>query len=186
MATGDDGHEGKIQIFIRAFTFCFNIIWLVPSIIAMINGLNYDESNSECAVSTEDDGTYTIDLDLFAIIAGAVVIGWFVLFLCGCMIPALFCWDKIVEPTECTNKVDQGMQMAFWFTLLFLFIWAIFGFIIRGEMNELCKNESIGQIVFALSLIYIITIPFMCCGGCCLFSFGTYQVIKQAAEAADQ
>ena len=67
----------KHRLEATVIALILNIIFLAPSIAALVIGLGYDGTASSCA---HNHGNYTIDLFTYLIVAGSIPIAWFAMY----------------------------------------------------------------------------------------------------------
>ena len=142
---------------------CCSIVSLGPAIAALVIGLEYEE-DSLCNI-----GGYSIDIKDYLVIAGSVALGWIIM-SCTCTVCAFMCCSDL-QRARC-----QSISYIFCACpiLIWSFVWAILGlYIYENEMTEICRNQAIGQMIFAWCIINIsfVGISFcfvvcLCCAAC--------------------
>lgn len=106
------------------------------------------------------DGDFSVDLDTFLIVAGVSQLAAIALLFCL----RICCSEGMCEYDEDEYAFKCNVSLcifSFWF--LFDIIWAVVGMVIYcNEMNDDCRDESIGIMILSWSIIQFVFCVLSC------------------------
>eukprot|EP01084_Bolivina_argentea_P257381 433626_1 len=118
---------------------CCILFFVVPSIAAIAIASQYNQETSVCS---NNDITYSIEPDMFLFIGAGLQLFYafiYALFL------FIYCKDYQMFSDEKMNMLKIASRTATTICCVFYLIWSAIGLnIYDKQMNESCKNESIG------------------------------------------